>query len=433
MADTIAALASGRPPAALAVVRVSGPQAGAALARLTRCPLPPPRRLSLRALHDPRDGGLLDRALTVWFPGPASASGEDLAELHLHGGPAVVSGVLDALLSLPGVRLAAPGEFTRRAFANQRLTLDEVEGLADLVSAETAHQRNQALALAGGALGRLADDWRRRCLSVLAEAEAGLDFAEDEADVAARLDEKAAVALCAMATELEDQLADAARASRIRDGLTIIVQGPPNVGKSSLVNALAQRDIAIVTNVPGTTRDLIETALDLDGQAAVLIDTAGLRETQDPVEAQGIARARARAATADLILHLSDNPASSFPAQENVLPILTKSDLHHAPAPHHGFSLSAETGEGLSALRLHLSKWASETLRPGEPALLAHARHRDVFAQAVAALREAADAPLPELRAESLRHAAHSFARITGRIEVDEVLDRIFSNFCIGK
>jgi len=433
MASTIAALASGRPPAGIAVLRVSGPAAGPALEALSRHILPPPRRLSLRILYDPADNSLLDHALVAWFPGPASASGEDLAEFHLHGGPAVITGVLEALLSLPDIRLAEPGEFTRRAFASNRLTLDEVEGLADLVSAETSSQRRQALALAGGALGRLAEDWRRRCLALLAEAEAGLDFAEDEADVAQRLDEKAAAALTAMASELDSQLADANRAARIRDGLTIVVQGAPNVGKSSLVNALSQRDMAIVTAIPGTTRDLLEAPLNLDGQAAILIDTAGLRETSDPIEAEGIRRARARAAEADLVLHLSDDPATVWPQSDKTIPILTKTDLHHAPAPARGLALSVQSGDGLAELRKYLSGWAHQTLRPGEPALLAHARHRQIFAHAATALRDAANAPLPELRAESLRSAAHAFGRITGRIEIDDVLDHIFSSFCIGK
>ena len=433
MADTIAALASGRPPAGVAVVRVSGPAAGPALTSLTRRAVPTARRLSLRRLLDPRDDALLDRALVAWFPGPASASGEDLAEFHLHGGPAVVSGVLDALLSLPSVRLAEPGEFTRRAFSNRRIGLDEVEGLADLVRAETAGQRALALALAGGALGKAADAWRSRCLDVLAEAEAGLDFAEDEAAVAARLDEKAAAELTRMADELDVLLADSARAARIREGVTIVVQGAPNVGKSSLVNLLTQRNMAIVTDIPGTTRDVLEAPLDLDGQAAILIDTAGLRDTDDPVEAEGVARARARAAEADLILYLSDTPEGPWPAGDKVLPVLTKVDLHHGAAPIGGLSISTITGEGVAALRQRLSGWTREMLRPGEPALLAHARHRQAFLQAAQALREAAEAAFPELRAESLRQAAHAFGRISGRVDVDDVLDRIFSSFCIGK
>jgi tRNA modification GTPase len=432
MTDTIAALASGRPPAAIAVIRVSGPRAHAAVQALAGA-LPPPRRLSLRPLHDPASGALLDSAMVVIFHGPRTASGEDLAELHLHGGPAVVTGVLDALIAQPGVRLAEPGEYTRRAFANGRMDLAQVEGLADLVAAETASQRNQALALAGGALSQLADAWRDRCLGVLAEAEAALDFAEEEADVAQRLDEAARHQLLAMADELADLLFDASRAARIRDGLTIAVTGAPNVGKSSLVNALSQRDVAIVTAIAGTTRDALEAALDLGGVAAMLIDTAGLRDTEDPVEAEGIARARARAATADLVITVV-TPDDPGPAPSGGLLIVNKADLGLPDAlPSGALAVSALSGAGLPALRRWLADWAAQATRPGEPALLAHARHRAAFADAQTALREAADAPEPVLRAESLRAAAHAFGRIAGRIGVDDVLDRIFSRFCIGK
>lgn len=436
MTDTIAALASGRPPAAIAVIRISGPAALAVTQQLAGT-LPPPRRLSLRRLTDPANGALLDSALVAIFPGPATASGEDLAEFHLHGGPAVVSGVLSAITAQPGIRLAEPGEFTRRAFRNGRMDLAQVEGLADLVAAETASQRDQALALAGGALTRLAEAWRERCLNILAEAEAGLDFAEDEADVAARLDEAARHQLSAMADELASIVSDAARAARIRDGLTIAVTGAPNVGKSSLVNALSMRDVAIVTAIPGTTRDALEVPLDLAGVAAVLIDTAGLRETDDPVEAMGIARARARAAAADLVLNVTtvqNIEAEPTTGGADTLLVVNKLDLGvPSPLPAGAVSVSAQTGEGLSALRGRLSDWALRAARPGEPALLAHARHRAAFADAEHALRDAADASEPVLRAESLRVAAHAFGRIAGRIGVDDVLDRIFSRFCIGK
>ncbi len=429
MTDTIAALASGRPPAALAIIRLSGP-AAFALVHALAGRVPPPRRLSLCRLH--HAGQLLDEALVAVFPGPASASGEDLAELHLHGGPAVVAGVLEAVTAHPGVRLAEPGEYTRRAFANGRMDLAQVEGLADLVSAETASQRDQALALAGGVLGRLADGWRTRCLDVLAEAEAGLDFAEDEADVAERLDEAARAQLTAMADELAGLIADSARAMRIRDGLTIAVTGPPNVGKSSLVNALSMRDVAIVTAIPGTTRDAIEVPLDLGGVAAVLIDTAGLRDTDDPVEAIGIARARARAASADLAVHVASADAPDWPTDSG-LRLLNKCDLATPDLPAGVLAVSATTGAGLPALRDWLASWARDAVRPGEPALLSHARHRAAFADAESALRDAAFAPEPVLRAEALRAAAHAFGRIAGRVGVDDVLDRIFSRFCIGK
>lgn len=433
MTDTIAALASGRPPAALAVIRLSGPAAFAAVQALAGR-IPPPRRLSLCQLH--AGDSLLDEALVAVFPGPTSASGEDLAEFHLHGGPAVVSGVLTALTALPGIRLAEPGEYTRRAFANGRMDLAQVEGLADLVSAETVSQRDQALALAGGALGRLADEWRERCLMLLAEAEAGLDFAEDEADVAERLDEAARHQLLAMADELAGLIADSTRAARIREGLSIAVTGPPNVGKSSLVNALSMRDAAIVTPIAGTTRDAIEVPIDLGGIAAVLIDTAGLRDTTDPIEAEGIARARARAAAADLVISVASADSPHWPSAPESPPhlrLLNKSDLAQPELPPDALTVSAATGAGMGQFRDWLSTWAHTTTRPGEPALLAHARHRAAFADAESALRDAAHAPEPVLRAESLRAAAHAFGRIAGRIGVDDVLDRIFSRFCIGK
>lgn len=436
MTDTIAALASGRPPAALAVIRLSGPAAFAAVCALAGR-VPAPRRLSLCRLHDPASGTLLDEALVAVFPAPNSASGEDLAEFHLHGGPAVIAGVLSALTTQPGVRLAEPGEYTRRAFANGRMDLAQVEGLADLVSAETASQRDQALALAGGALGRLADSWRERCLMVLAEAEAGLDFAEDEADVAERLDEAARDQLLAMADELAGLIADSTRAARIREGLSIAVTGPPNVGKSSLVNALCMRDAAIVTPIAGTTRDAIEVPLDLGGIAAVLIDTAGLRDTRDPVEAEGIARARRRAAAADLVISVASAEAPHWPPVAADGPphlvLLNKCDLGSSTHPPDILAVSATSGVGMGLLRDRLTAWARTTTRPGEPALLAHARHRAAFIDAQTALRDAAHAAEPVLRAESLRTAARAFGRIAGRIGVDDVLDRIFSRFCIGK
>ncbi len=436
-AATIAALASGRPPAAIAVLRLSGPQAIASVAQLCRQPVPAPRRLSRRWLHDPASGARLDDAMVVVFPGPASATGEDLAELHLHGGPAVVADVLAALLALPGLRLAEPGEFTRRAFANGRIDLTEVEGLADLVAAETSAQRQQALALAGGALSQAAEAWRDRCLDILAEAEAALDFAEDEADVAAGLAATARASLGALADELDRVLADAGRGARLRDGVTIVVSGPPNVGKSSLVNALARREAAIVTSVPGTTRDAIEVPLDLDGVAAVLIDTAGLRDTADPVEAEGIRRARARAATADLVLAVSA-PDVAAPGEADserlAWRVMNKADLITAPpSPGGAHLVSARRGDGIAELRATLSSWAAALTRPAEPALLSHTRHRQAFARAAAALREASATPAAEIQAEGLRLAIHAFGSIAGRVGVEDVLDRIFSRFCIGK
>lgn len=434
LTSTIVALASGRPPAAIAVVRVSGPGALACVGALIRGALPKVRRLSLRTLVDPESGGVLDSALVAIFPGPDTASGEDLAELHLHGGTAVVSGVLAALCALPGVRLAEPGEFTRRAFFNGRLDLAQVEGLADLVAAETAGQRDQALALTGGALSRVAEAWRDRCLAILAEAEAALDFAEDEADVADRLAEMAREQLLVLVAELDGLIADSARAARIREGLTIAVTGPPNAGKSSIVNILSMRDAAIVTPIAGTTRDPIEVPIDLAGVAAVLVDTAGLRDTDDPIEAEGIRRAQARAESADLVLHIVDALVPGAQPPTSGLLVVNKVDLGRPrDLPDGCILVSATRADGIPELRAWLTDWARSVVRPGEPALLSHARHRAAFDSAAGSLREAAAASDAVLRAESLRIAVQAFGRIGGRVDVDDVLDRIFSRFCIGK
>ncbi len=367
------------------------------------------------------------------FTGPASASGEDLVEFHLHGGNAVVSGVLGALTAIEGVRLAEPGEFTRRAFNYGRLDLAQVEGLADLVAAETASQRNQALSLAGGALSRAASEWRERCIAILAEAEAALDFSEDESDVAARLNEAAREQLLVLVAELETLLVDSKRGARLRDGLNIAVSGPPNVGKSSIVNALSGIEAAIVTALPGTTRDPIEVPLDLGGIAVTLVDTAGIRDTDDPIEAEGIRRARLRAANADLVLYVTDANAPSLPGNIGLI-VVNKIDLQKMQnAPSDAILVSATRGDGINELRHWLTKWAEQTSRPGEPALLSHARHRLAFADAKIALQQAAETDDSVLRAESIRIAGRAFARIAGRIDVDDVLDRIFSRFCIGK
>ena len=370
--------------------------------------------------------------MVVAFPPPATATGEALAEGPLHGGISVVKDVLEALIAYPGVRLALAGEFTRRAFDNNRLDLTQVEGLSDLIAAETSSQRAQALALTGGALSQLAELWRNRVVEILAEAEAGLDFAEDEADVAERLVETSNSKLDTISNALDGLLADAGRAARIRDGLTIVVRGAPNVGKSSLVNALAMRNAAIVTAIPGTTRDLIEVPISLDGIAAVIIDTAGLRDTEDPVEMEGIRRARARAAEADLVLDVVDSHVlQGF--YRSGWTIHNKIDLatsHEKDADYH---VSALTGLGIAALREALSNWAHEIVRPGEPALLANARHRAAFAEAAISVRSAAATSDLVLRSEDLRQAAHALGRIAGRVDVDEILGRIFSQFCVGK
>ena len=423
-AATIFALSSGAVPSGVAVVRVSGPAALTALAALAG-PVPPPRRASLRTLRG-RDGGVIDRALVLAFPAPATATGENVAEFHLHGGLAVVAALLGALAATPGLRPAAAGEFTRRAFDNGRLDLTEAEGLADLVAAETEAQRRAALTQAGGALRRRVEAWRETVLDLRAEAEAGLDFADAEDDVAQRLGSGPSPALAAVIGEIEAALAEAPRARALRTGLTIVVSGPPNVGKSSLVNALAKRHVALVAAIAGTTRDAIEVRLELGGVLVTLVDTAGLRESSDPVEAAGIALARERAATADLVLALHDDGRPG-PG----VAVRTKADLPPAPGP--GLTVSTLTGTGMAELEAWLRDWARAAARPEEPALLADLRHSAACEAAVAALRDAAAAADSVLVAESLRCAGDALGRITGVIGVEDVLDRIFGRFCIGK
>ncbi len=425
--ETIVALASGRPPVAVAVVRISGPRAFAILTALTARTLPPPRQLHLRRLRDPASGEALDDALVVRFAAPASATGDDSVELHLHGGVAVVEGVIDAVIGL-GARLAEAGEFTRRAFDNGKLDLDRVEGLADLIDAGTAAQRSQALALAGGALGQVTEALRSRVLTLLANAEAALDFAEDEADVALNLAQGQGAVCRALAVEIEALLQDAKRGARVRDGLVIALVGLPNVGKSSLANALSRRDASIVTPLAGTTRDLIEVALDLGGVAAVLVDTAGLRESDDPVEQEGVRRARARAASADLVIHIADGPVTTPLGWL----VINKIDVGVA-VPDGAVGVSALTGAGVPELRARLETWAAGVVRPGEPALVSRSRHREALIAAMAGLTDAGASDDPVLRAEGLRAAATALGRITGRIGVEDVLGEIFGRFCVGK
>ncbi len=401
-------------------MRLSGPDAlGIAQKLIAAQQMPPPRTAMLRSIFAAKTGQLLDSALILSFPGPASFTGEDMVELHLHGSPAVVSGV-QLSLALLGAVPAEPGEFTRRAFENGRIDLTQAEALADLISAETDAQRDQALSNAGGRLRAAADGWRERIIALLADSEADLDFA-DEGDVDSI---RARPAIGALATDIGKALDTADVGERIREGLVIAVIGPPNAGKSSLINALARRDVAIVTPHPGTTRDVIEVHLNLGGVPAVLLDTAGLRETSDPVEAEGIARARARAAAADLVLDLGHNG--------NIINKIDESG--EAPgACADRIYLSAKTGAGLPELEAWLAAWARAQIPPGESALVTHARHRHWLGETYAALLEAGAEQDALLQAESLRTAANALGRLTGRIDPEAVLGAIFSRFCIGK
>lgn len=424
--DTIFAPASGAGLAAIAVMRLSGPATPAILHALAGAP-PPPRRASLRRLRGP-DGETLDHAMVLWFPAPASYTGEDAAELHLHGGRAVTEAVAAALLAA-GARPAEPGEFTRRAFLNGKLDLLAAEAVADLVEAETEAQRRQALRQLEGALGDLCRGWADRLLTLMAREEALIDFPDE--DLPPALAAEAEAARAALAAELTAHLDDAHRGERLREGLVFAVTGPPNVGKSSLVNALAEREVAIVSPHPGTTRDALETRLILGGVPVTLVDTAGLREAADPIEAEGIRRARAHAAAADLVLALAE-AGSDAPITPGTLAIATKTDLGGAVPPG-ALGISTRTGAGLEALRARLAAEATRLTAAAGPPPLTRARHRAALTAARDALVAAGSAPAPELRAEELRQALRALGRITGAVDAETVLGAIFSRFCIGK
>lgn len=403
---------------------------------LTGAAPPPPRRAVLRTLRHPQTGEAVDRGLLLFFPAPASYTGEHLLEIQHHGGPAVLAALLDALACLPGLRLAAPGECTRRAFLSGKLDLTEAEAVADLIEATTRAQARLALRQLGGALGRLYEGWRERLLGMLAEVEAEIDFAAEELDVPADLSAQLVDRLVALEGELRAHLDDNRRGERLRAGMTVAVTGPPNVGKSSLVNLLAERDVAIVTPLPGTTRDVIEVPLELDGLPVTLLDTAGLRDTEDPIEAEGVRRARARAEAADLRLYLIEAGQVDLPPVLNAptLLVVNKIDLARPQAlPPGAMAISCRTGEGIDALLQRITAVARELVASGDEAVITRARHREALQQAVQALARARTAGEPALVAEDLRLAARALGRITGRVDVEDVLDRIFARFCIGK
>ncbi len=433
---TIFAKASGAGRAAIAVIRLSGPASAEALRRLTGR-LPEPRIATLLTLRDPSTGDPLDRALVLWFPGPKSFTGEDAAEFHLHGGRAVSDAVLKALSDLSGLRPAEPGEFTRRAFQNGKMDLTEVEALADLIEAETESQRRQALRQLEGALGQWAGALREALIEAQALAEAMIDFA-DEDDVAAGFDAELRRRVTVVATEIDLQLARARQGEKLRDGLVVAITGPPNVGKSTLLNRLAGRDVAIVSPYAGTTRDAIEVDLDLNGYAVRLVDTAGLRDTVDPIEQEGISRAHAKAASADLVLWLDDASSSGMkrpPIHGIHWTVTTKSDLS-ALGSASDFTISAKTGAGIEDLVAALAALASRVLAGAETAVVTRLRHRQALETARHALGQVMDCDSSngsELIAEDLRHAVDALAGLIGRVETEEILGGIFARFCIGK
>jgi tRNA modification GTPase len=450
VAETIFALATAPGRSAVAVVRVSGQGAGAAVRTLAGR-LPRPRTAVLRVLRAP-GGGTLDQALVLWFPGPASYTGEDSAELHVHGGPAVIDALIRSLVGL-GLRLAEPGEFTRRAFENGKLDLTQAEAVADLVDAETDAQRRQALAQLDGELARRYAGWRTTIIEALAVLEAAVDFPDEELPSA--LADEAGPALRTMIAELDHALADADRGERVREGYRIALVGAPNAGKSSLLNALTGRDAAIVTAIPGTTRDVVEAPVDLEGFRVLLADTAGLRQTADPVEVEGVKRAFARADDAALRVWVVDGAAANEGWREGVGPlragdlcVINKQDLPHAAqgeqarawALGHGMkvvSLSLTSGAGLDRVRGWITERVVRDLSGAEFPAATRVRHRRDLSEArenlVRALEALEGRGEVELAAEDVRLGARCLSRIGGRVDPEDVLDRVFARFCIGK
>jgi tRNA modification GTPase len=446
---TIFALSSGRPPAAVAVVRICGPKARLALEKMTGR-MPPPRQATLTRVRDPANGELLDEALVLWFPAPHSETGEDMAELQLHGGQAVIAAVLEALGALGGFRPAEPGEFTRRAFDNGRLDLTAVEGLADLIAAETPAQRRQAFRQLKGLIGDRAETWRRRIIEALALVEAGIDFS-DETDVPENLLAPALLTAQQLRGEIAAALANSGHSDRLREGLVVAIAGPPNAGKSTLLNRLARREAAIVSPFPGTTRDVIEVHLNLAGYPVTLLDTAGIRHSDDPVEQEGVRRAQARADAADLVLWVIDGSATGGEAGGKSKSIIksegwevkNKCDLlvdkmwiRSESGSADSFFISAATGAGMDELLAALASYAGDYFSATEAAVVTRARHRRALEDTVSALDRAlaqGAAASEELIAEELRAAATILGRLTGRVDVEDVLDVIFREFCIGK
>lgn len=444
--DTIVATATAPGRAGVAVTRVSGTRARNVITSLCGR-LPEARKATRFLFRDPGTGDVIDDGLVLWFPGPASFTGEDTAEFQGHGGKAVTDALLQAIRRLDGVRIAEPGEFSRRAFLNGKLDLTRVEGLADLIQAETDAQRRQALQQMDGALARLYDIWREELVRRLAWMEAHIDFPDE--DIPPDLDRSARNGLEELAQAIDTYLSDNRRGERIRDGIQIAVLGRPNAGKSSLVNALAQREAAIVSDRAGTTRDIIEVHLDLGGFPVTIADTAGLRSSNEDIEAEGIRRARVRASSADLKIAVFD--LTEWPeldeetlslVDSSTLVVLNKSDVATTHPDRmikisgtRPLLLSTHSGEGMAELLSTLTAMVAKCLNAGAcaPPALTRQRHRDALEDCRDSLLRAIHAPMLELMAEDVRLAARALGRITGRVEVDDLLDVIFSDFCIGK
>lgn len=447
---TIVALSSGHGRAGVAVIRLSGEKAGDAVERMAGH-LPPGRVATRATLRHPVSGDVLDQGLVLWFPGPASYTGEDVAELQVHGGVAVVSGILEALCRIGGVRIAEPGEFTRRAFLNGKLDLIQAEGIADLVDAETEGQRRQALTQVGGGVSEIYAAWRSRLRDALAHLEAAIDFPDEV--LPAGLVSAVRESVESLLDDLRGRLEDERRGERMRNGLYVVIVGAPNVGKSSLLNTLAQRDVAIVSERAGTTRDVVEVHLDLGGLPVIVADTAGLRESDDEIEGEGVRRALARAGEADLrivMVEAGDDETRDARVKdlidEDSLVVINKIDRHRTEAAvrlggQMAWQLSVRTGEGLDSFLRALEERVREGMDGADLAVVTRARHRSAILECVESLERFLSGTKSvdytnarvEFVAEDLRLAMRSLGRITGHVDVEEMLDVVFRDFCIGK
>lgn len=442
MRETIFALSTAAGRAGLAVFRISGALAGPALEAVSAASLPTPRRATRVQLRDPETGSALDDGLAIWFPAPGSYTGEDVAELHVHGGVAVVSAVLGTLGRQPGLRMAEPGEFTRRAFLSGKIDLTEAEGIIDLIDAETDAQRRQALRQSDGALGRLYDVWRQGLVGLLAHFEASIDFVDEPIPEALETEVRAGI--LRICQELTLHLDDGRRGERLREGVYIAILGAPNAGKSSLLNLLSQRDAAIVSATAGTTRDVVEVRLDLNGYPVTVADTAGLRESDDAIEVEGVRRAHDRARTADLKLAVFDasalqDKATAALIDSETIVVRNKCDLSGTVEPYPVSTcaavceISAKTGAGVEGFLKVLTDEVRLRAGLGDAPLITRSRHRAALEACRDALTRASNEVEPELAAEDLRLAVRSLGRVTGTVDVEDLLDVIFRDFCIGK
>jgi tRNA modification GTPase len=432
---TIFALASAPGRAGIAVMRLSGTRVHRTLLALVGLS-PVPRRATRVKFRDPDSGEIIDDGVGLYFPAPHSYTGEDVAELHIHGSRAVIAALLEILGKREGLRLAEPGEFTRRAFENGKVDLTEAEAVADLVEAETAAQRRQAMRQLDGALGALYENWRMRLMQALARIEAEIDFPEE--GLPPSLWKSVAADIEGLRLEIVAHLNDSHRGERLRDGVSVAILGPPNAGKSSLLNALARRDVAITSAIAGTTRDVIEVRLDLGGYPVMIADTAGLRQSADEIEQEGVRRALARAEAADLRLVILDatRPTETVDPKlidKDAIIAVNKIDLTPNADADGAIAISVLNGTGMDALLDQLTREVAKRAGEGSAPVLTRARHRAALEQCAEALSRFATASLPELAAEDLRHAAQSIGRITGRVDVEDMLDIVFREFCIGK